>query len=176
MNPSLIYAAVAGGIAASLLVLQFSRYIYHFHQRTVSVLLLRHLVYPLLIDGHALVGPWTRGVISLQLLYWITTIFCSTFRVSSLAEAATRTGTLSLVNLVPLYFGFHLAFIADLLGVSLRLWKGLHGSIGVVAFVLAVAHATIHLATGERGPPGARSLFSILASLTAPLGYVMLTY
>ncbi|KAL9611402.1 MAG: hypothetical protein Q9167_003943 [Letrouitia subvulpina] len=162
MEPSVLYASAAGGVAAILLILRFSRLIYRFLRRSVSVLLLRHVMYPLLVDRHALLGPWTRGAVSLHLLFWAVTIFCTCFQINSLSAAVTRTGTVSLINLVPLYFGFHLSFVADLLGISLHLWQALHGSLGTVAVALAMTHAVISLAIDRQSLTGSTYFYSLL--------------
>ncbi|KAL9041551.1 MAG: hypothetical protein Q9214_004070 [Letrouitia sp. 1 TL-2023] len=141
MEPSIFYASAAGGVAAILLILRFSRLIYRFLQRSVSVLLLRYVIYPLLVNRHALLGPWTRGAVSLHMLYWAVTIFCTCFQINSLSAAVTRT---------------------DLLGISLRLWQALHGSFGIIAVTLAMTHAVISLAIDRQSLAGSRYFYSLL--------------
>lgn len=162
MDPSLFYAITGAGITAVLLVFQLSRRVHRFLQDSVLIFLFRHVVYPLCINRHTLVGPWSRGVVLLQAFYWAATLFCSCFQIQSLPEAATRTGILSLINLVPLYLGFQLSFVADILGVSLRLWRHLHGTLGVIAVVLALVHVSISLATDRGILQGRKGLYTIL--------------
>ena len=164
MDLSLLYAVAAGGLAAVALVLQIARHLHRFFQDSLTAFLVRHVVYPLGINRHMLLGPWSRGMILFQVISWAVTVFCSSFQVHNPSEAATRTGRLSLINLVPLYFGVQLSFVADILGVSLRLWRQLHGTLGVIAVVLALVHAGISLGIDRGLLRGGKGLYPLLVS------------
>ena len=56
-------------------------------------------------------------------------------------EAGKRTGVLSLINLMSLYFGPYPDFLAELLGVSLHNLHTIHGSAAVMLGLLSAAHA-----------------------------------
>ena len=71
------------------------------------------------------------------------TIFYIFFQVSDLADAGKRAGTLLLINMIPLYAGLHLSFVADLLGVSVRIYICFHGSVGVMAGALALLYVSL---------------------------------
>ncbi|KAI6080158.1 ferric-chelate reductase [Hypoxylon rubiginosum] len=66
-----------------------------------------------------------------------------------ISQAGLRAGTLSLINLIFLYAGPHLSFLADVLGVSLYTFRRLHASAGGAALALAIFHCIVGAA--ERG-------------------------
>ena len=74
---------------------------------------------------------------------------CLSYRISSLLDAGTRAGTLSLINLIPLYSELHLSFLVDTLRISIRNYTKLYGSIGVMSGALAGFHIRVVLA-GDR--------------------------
>ena len=107
-------------------------------------LLRKHLLYPLLLRRHRLLGPWSRAQVALQVIYLAANIFCICFKVSTASGAATRAGHLSLINMVPAYFGLHLSFICTLLGVSLPTYRRFHASTGTVSVLLGLLHTVIN--------------------------------
>ena len=64
-------------------------------------------------------------------------------------EAGNRTGILSLINLMPLFLGPHLDFLAGLMGVSLHNLHNIHGSAAVVSLLLGAAHAIFSVFDGR---------------------------
>lgn len=171
MDTTTFYAIAAGGLITVVFLIQISRYIHRILQDSVLNLFFRYIIYPCCISRHTLLGPWSRGMVLIQIVYWAATLFCTCFRIGSPSEATTRTGVLSLINLVPLYFGFQLSFIADVLGVSLRLWRQLHGTLGVMAVVLALVHAGISITTDRRVLRGQNGLYTIMVGFIEP-GYI----
>jgi hypothetical protein len=51
-----------------------------------------------------------------------------------------RAANLSLINLIPLFAVPQLSLLADLLGMTLRMYRRIHRSAGLMAFVLMVLH------------------------------------
>lgn len=139
MDVTQIYTIIAGGIFGVLVVIQWILRVLETIQ-TVSLWGFCHLVYPFILRRHRFVGPWTRSGLLVRLLYLLANAFCGSFRVNSLAQARKRTGTLSLINMIPLYFGAHLSFVADLLGVSLGNLCSIHGSSAAVSTFLGSLH------------------------------------
>lgn len=143
MDETQIYALVLGGLFASLVVARLLSWLYQDFLR-YKTWLLRLLVYPYLMRRHRLAGPWTRAQVIGYLLYLIANIFSASFRVSSITAAESRTGILSLVNVVPLFFGLHLGFLADLLGISLRTYHWIHSAAASMSMALATTHVILH--------------------------------
>ncbi len=168
MDVTQFYAIAAGGCIILLFIIhsliRLSRFI-----KLCDTLLRKHLVYPLLLRRHRLLGPWTRAQVVFQLIYLGGNVFCTCFKVSTASEAATRAGNLSLINMMPAYFGFHLSFICDLLGVSLPLYRLFHASTGTMSVLLGLLHVIIHTA----GKPslsrsGSGPLFELIVGHCAP--------
>lgn len=55
---------------------------------------------------------------------------------------------LSLINMVPLFAGFHLSFLADLLGVSVSMYQHIHSSVGLMSFFLVLFHVLVAVTSG----------------------------
>ncbi len=64
-------------------------------------------------------------------------------------EAGKRIGILSLINLMPLYFGPHLDFLEELLGVSLHNLHTVHGSAAIVSVLLSATHVLLGVFGGK---------------------------
>ena len=132
----------------------------------------RYLIYPYVLRRHQFLGPWTWADVMVQLVYITGNAFCVGFR-SSFAEAGLRSGSLSLINLIPLYLGPHLGFLADLLGLSLSTFRRVHRSAGLLSSCLVLFHA---LAVINRFTLGDRRhisavVASILITIWFPLTY-----
>ena len=164
MNIPQIYAIAAGGVFVLLLIMKSSSSIHHvFH--ALTILVAQHLTYPFLVRRHRLLGPWSRADVLLQVTHFIINIFCMTFRVVSVNDAGVRAGTLVMINLTPLFFGFHLSFLADILGISLTNFRRIHRMMGWMSLLLGVVHALMMI----HGDPSflrdlPKNLYSIIVS------------
>ena len=132
-SPTQAYALTAGGILAIVLIARLFTNIYRFLLYRTTFSLLRHFVCPLVLRRHGLFGPMTRYQLFLQLCYLIGTFVCNSIGVGSLAQAGLRAGSLSAIHFIPLFFGGHLSFVADIIGVSIQNYRSIHGSIGFMA-------------------------------------------
>jgi hypothetical protein len=74
-------------------------------------------------------------------------LFCASFGASTIADAGPRAGTLAVVKTIPLFAAHHLAFAADLLGMSLKIIRGIHHSVGFMVFLLGLLHAVVVVAS-----------------------------
>ncbi len=145
MEIAQIYAIVVGGVFLTLMILKGFPFIQRILQ-SVAIIISKYLTYPFIVRRHRLLGSWSPADVFLQLLYISLNVFCVTFRVASFNEAGDRAGTLSIINMAPLFFGLHLSFLANLLGLSLSSYRRIHGSAGVMSFALVALHlfAAIH--------------------------------
>lgn len=135
--------------------------------RSLALTMSRYFVYPWVIERHALIGPWNAACIILHLFFLAVNVFCLTFRVASVSHAGRRGGTLALTSLSPLLLGFHLGFVADLLGVSLHVFRRVHRSVAIMAFSLATFHvATAAASEAVIFSKSSRQPFTILVSNT----------
>jgi hypothetical protein len=134
------YAIAAGGVFIILISINFRTHAARFWG-IAALLISKYLTYPRLLARHQFAGPWTPASVVSQLIYVAINIFCVFFKFSSIWMAGLRAANLSLVNLIPLFAGPHLSFLADLLGIPLRTYRQLHRSAGLVSFALLVFHA-----------------------------------
>ena len=111
MDITNVYAIAAGGVFASLILIRLLSYLIQL-KSIVSVLIFRHLTYPYLLDRHRLFGPWTRSDVLIHLLYVTMNVFCLCFPGLLASDTGRRAGTLSLVNMVFIFAGVHLSFLA----------------------------------------------------------------
>ena len=131
MNINQGYATAIGSIVIIFVLANFlpriTRLVKH-----ISLLISRHLTYPYLLHRHIFLGPWSRADVLVQLIYIAANIIClifkvstmsksnlPTFQVSTILESSLQAGTLSLINMIPVFAGPHLGFLADLLGLSI---------------------------------------------------------
>ncbi len=138
MDISQIYATAAGGLFLAFILVNLTT---PSVREWFSVFVSKHLTYPYFLRRHRLLGPWTRSGVLLQLVYVAMNAFCLGFRVSTLSKAGLRAGNLSLANMIPLFAGPHLAFLADVLGFRLGTYRQIHRSAGLMSF----AHLLFHL-------------------------------
>lgn len=168
MDVTEVYAVVAGSLFAVLTTVNFCIHLWTWFQ-TYAVWILRHLVYPFFLRRHRLLGPWSRRGFILRNIYILTNIFCSAYRTQSITEAGNRTGILSLINLMPLFFGPHFDFLAKLMGVSLHNLQTVHGSAAFMSVSLSVAHAIFSVLGGQWNTLAwSPRLYALIVSLIHP--------
>ena len=139
-----IYAITAGGIFISFFLLSLIRVLTSLKEWAgAAVFVSRHFTYPYLINRHRLLGPWTRASVLFHTGYAAVNIFLIFFRVTSLASAGRRAGTLSLINLIFVLAASHLSHLADLLWVSLRNCRRMHRAVGWTVAILATFHIVV---------------------------------
>lgn len=122
--------------------------LWQFAHKYIIFWTVKHLIYPFVFRRHRFLTPITRFHFLLQSVYWIGTFICSSFGVRDLREAGARAGALAVIQFMPLFFGNHLSFAADLLGISLRSYRRFHSSAGLMAGILGSFHVAINLRHG----------------------------
>ena len=158
------YAIAAGGCITLLFVVcTLTRLSWLFIP--FMILLRKCFLYPLLLRRHRFLGPSTCAQMVFELIYFAVNAFCAFFKVSTMSDVATRAGHLSLINMVPAYFGFHLSFVCTLPGVSLLRYRLFHASTGTMSIMLDVLHAIISTAAKPRlSTRGLRQVFKLIVS------------
>jgi hypothetical protein len=149
MDPTLGYAITLGGVFLTLILvnllhlnrLTYLTYLPSF-ARTSLRRLWRYLIYPYLVHRHRFLPPFTLADLLTQLIYIAGNSFCLAY-CSTIEKAGLRAGTLSLINLIPLFFGPHLGFAADVLGLSLGAFRNVHRSAGLVSSGLVLFHTAV---------------------------------
>jgi hypothetical protein len=147
MDPTAKYSLAAGGVFSLLFLIQMIPHLAKLF-KGVAIWISKHVVYPYAINRHRIVGPWTRATVALHLMYIGLNVFCLGFQASSAWKAGLRAGTLSLINMVPLFAGPHLGFLADMLGLSLISFHRIHRSAGWMSFAMAFFHVSTVIVSG----------------------------
>jgi hypothetical protein len=149
MDPTLGYAIALGGVFLGLILvnlLHLKRLTYlaclPSFARTSLLRSWRYLIYPYVVHRHRFLPPFTLADLLTQLIYIAGNSFCLAYG-STIEKAGLRAGTLSLINLIPLFFGPHLGFAADVLGLSLGTFRNVHRSAGLVSSGLALFHTAV---------------------------------
>ena len=146
MDITQTYAVVVGAVAFTFLMVTLL-FALTVQGRYTCVRVSQHLTYTYVLGRHGLLGPWSVFDVLIQVIYLTANIFCLSFRAANVSEAGLRAATLSLINLIPLFSGPHLAFLADLLGMSWDTCRSVHRSSGFVSLALAVFHIVVVAAT-----------------------------
>lgn len=149
MDPTIDYAICLAGLLITMLVVAhvFPPLVYL--GRRLRFLALERLCYCYVVNRHAILGPWSAASILVHLLYVLVNLVCMFYGPASISEAGTRAGTLSLINMAPVFLSTHLSFLADLFGVSLKTYTRIHRSCGIVAANLLFVHGLLSVI--ERG-------------------------
>ncbi|KAM3471500.1 hypothetical protein MY8738_009292 [Beauveria namnaoensis] len=106
-----------------------------------------NLVYPTVIHRRDFVERWSCADSLLLFAYVVATGVCVVIPLSGIDQVVTRTGTLSIINLLFCFSGPCLSMLADVLNLSLHSCRRLHASLGTLAVVLAMLHAILAGAT-----------------------------
>ena len=133
------YAIAAGGVFLIFIFINFRPYIARL-RATAALLTDKYLTYPQVLRRHRFLGPWSGASVFLQLLYISVNALCLGFGASSIWTVGLRAANLSLINLIPLFAGPHLSLLADLLDITLRMFRRFHRSARLMSFVLLVLH------------------------------------
>ena len=144
MEATQIYAITAGSVFAILTIINALLSIMQ-KLHACNMIILKHLIYPFLIRRHRLIGPWTRVDALWRVVYLTINVFFSVFPLLSMAETAKRAGHISLINMIPLFLGPHLSFLADILGLRLHTYQILHSASAAMTFTLGVVHVVLGL-------------------------------
>jgi hypothetical protein len=173
MEITLAYAIALGGVLLTPSLVNLLPWLLYLTFSTPPFLqqTLRYLKYAYLVPRHQFLGPWTFADILLQVIYIASNSFCVGFRVSDIAKAGVRAGNLSLINMIPLFLGPHLGFLADILGITLSAFRLMHRSAGVMSCSLVLFHVLAMLVSSTAFP--LRGIANISAAVVTTLITVM---
>ncbi|KAH7303195.1 hypothetical protein B0I35DRAFT_334630, partial [Stachybotrys elegans] len=93
-----------------------------------------------LLHRHRFFGPWTTAEFVVQSGYVIANLVSISFNASSVSMASLCAGRLALFNMIPLFLSPDLAFLADSLGLPLRVFRKVHCSSGVMTMMMTLVH------------------------------------
>jgi hypothetical protein len=137
--------------------------------RYLSRLVSGHFTFPTVLRRGKYIDRWSRTDVLLLLAYFGANVSCILVRFPGISEAGLRAGMLSLINMILLFAGPHLSFLADVLGVSIRTCRRLHIFAGLVSIVLAMFHAIVGAATkGKFSLEISRNLWALTVGVLPP--------
>ena len=166
MDNAKAYAIGIGSGFVLLILINFSPHVRLFMKKT-SIWTNKYFAYPELVRRHRYIGPWSPADVVLQMCYVAINVFCLSFKTTSVQMAGLRAGTLSLVNMIPLFAGFHISFIADILGIRLALYRLIHRSAGTMSIILLVLHVLTAIASRNAFPlQVVENLWGLIVSYT----------
>lgn len=134
-----IYAIAVGGIFTSLIIIRVLN-VFAPWGNAMNVFIYQHLAYPYVLRRHSRLGPWTRAGVSLHLIYLAVNLLLLFFNHISMAATGRRAGTLSLLNMIFLLASWHLSNLADIFGISLRIYRRMHRAAGWMVVALVLFH------------------------------------
>ena len=145
MDITLGYAIVAGGVLFIPLIIHVLprlSYLISLAPRRLRWTL-KYLTYLYLVRWHRFLGLWTLTDVMVQLVYISCNSFCLGFWASSLEMASVRASNLSLINLITLFLGLHLSFLANTFSVSLNTFRHIYRFAGLIALGLVLFYAIV---------------------------------
>lgn len=104
---------------------------------------LKYLTYTCLASWSSVLKSWSLVDALLFTAYLTANLTCIFIDLPTIEEAGARAGILALINMLILYIGPCLSFIADLLHVSLRMHRRIHACAGQIVLMLSIFHAII---------------------------------
>ena len=144
MEATQIYAIAAGSVFIILTIINALLSIMQ-KLHACNMIILKHFFYPFFIRRHRFIGPWTRVDALWRVLYLTINILFVVFPLLPMTKTAKRAGHISLINMIPLFLGPHLSFLADILGLQLHSYQLLHGVSAAMTFTLGIVHVILGL-------------------------------
>lgn len=149
MNLTVVYAGIVGGLLLSFTARGVANLLHAVLQsRALTTWLYDHM-YPYFINRHGSVRPVTRLGALVQAVYWIATLAFNLVGVHRLAQALSRSGSLALIHLIPLFLGNYTETAAHVFDLPYALLGTVHRSLGVMAVTQSVAHVILACMDGN---------------------------
>lgn len=86
---------------------------------------------------------WSLNDIVVLLAFWGANFSSLFVFYSSMSDTGKRAGRLSVINLIILYAGPHLSFLADLVGLTIPTYRRLHASVATTSLCMAILHVVV---------------------------------
>jgi hypothetical protein len=145
MNTTKWYALILGIIMlffSLLLLVRFLRYL----SRILIVFFLMHIKYARLCRFFQNIIK-TRFEAIFLLLFLLGNIMCLILYAETIQDIFNRLGSLSLINMVPLFLGGRINIITNLSSLNYRSYAHIHQWIGRIAAIEAIAHSVHSIIT-----------------------------
>lgn len=148
MNAFILYLYVVAGLATFLAIKRYLVIFLKFLLRPsgrVHDFLSRYILLPFLLRRRRLWGPMTRLRGSLHAMQLAATIACNVIAMQDLNQARDRAGSLATLHIALLAVFPQVSVGAVFLNVSLRTYRQLNASLGVMAVLQGLLHVILAL-------------------------------
>lgn len=108
--------------------------------KTIRIFVQRRLIYPVILPKTRWIGPWTVSTVLLQTMLLAINLFVVFYQAPNTALKVRQAGTAAMVNLTPFYLTSHLAYGADIFGLSLSTFRMLHRFFSITIMVTIAIH------------------------------------
>lgn len=134
-----------------------------------------YLIYPTVLNRRKFIERWSCADSLLLLTYVLATGVCVVIPLPDIDQVVTRTGTLSVINLLFCFASPCLGMLADVLHISLHSCRRLHASLGTLAFILAVLHVVVGgITTRGLNLQTPKNIFGLVVSTCVQLKKVLI--
>ncbi|KIM93737.1 hypothetical protein OIDMADRAFT_61376 [Oidiodendron maius Zn] len=138
----------------------------------VPLFVLKHVTCPYLLHRHRILGPWTRAGVLIQLAYLAVNLFYilivevpwDSLRAATFSDAGRQASALAELNMIHLFAGPYLAFLADRFGFSLKTIRSIHRSAGWMTSALVLLYTMAALSDGPLPLGVPQNLFAVIAA------------
>ena len=168
---SQLYSIIFGG----LMLICFSRALFVWlYQHYFVFLFYKLLYYPFLVPRTRFNLPYSPFRFLLQTCYYAGVVLSVTVKTRSLSELSARSALLAVIHFLPLCLGLSFCLPADMLGMSVRTYRLVHGSIGLIVLLLSMTHsATVIPALRKTGTLSVQDWSGAAVRLyPSPLAYI----
>ena len=168
INVTLGYAIIAGSVLFILVFIYLLPCLSYLISFALPCLrqMLKYLIYLYLVRQHRFLGLQTLADVIIQLVYISSNSFCLSFQVSSIVIASVQVSNLLLINLVALFLGLHLSFLANTLSVSLSTFWHIHRFASLITLSLVLFHAIVIITSlAAFALFSAKNLFALVISI-----------
>src|SRR4051812_5519062 len=119
------------GAVIVLLVLRNSAKPFEGIVKTIRIFVQRRLLYSVILPKTILIGSIAVSTVLLQVMLLGVNLFMIFYQAPKADLRVRQAGTAAMVNLTPFYLTTHLAYGADMFGLSLSTFRTLHRSFSV---------------------------------------------
>ncbi|EXJ72785.1 uncharacterized protein A1O5_03932 [Cladophialophora psammophila CBS 110553] len=144
MEVIIFYAAAAGGILLLFLARNLAGWLVRAPR--VRSWAFRHL-HTTLFRRRPTHSPISRIEAMLHMIYWGGTMIYNFLGIQSAADASTRAGALTTLNMIPLLFGGRISAAADAINVTRRTLDKIHKTVGTMTAAQMGLHLAFEAAT-----------------------------
>lgn len=145
-----IYAVVADGLLALIIVLQSLSILQDWLQKQIALFILQILVYLFFLDRYIILDLCIRFSVIVYTLYWTATVFCILYKTLTVSKISICLENLLLINSISLYAAVYLSMLVDAFEISLFNLRYLYSSVDLITEALATVYVGLNATTDTK--------------------------